>query len=377
MNKKEIVIVGAGISGLTLGTALAQSGWNVQILERSSELREIGAGLYTWENGLKVLESIGVYEKACTDVEFITSLNMMDEKLELINSTKFSEQNRFCVIPRQDIHYALTQAAIKSGVKIETNACVINADSSGIVTLEDGKTYKADLVVAADGVNSKVRNSLPIGQRIEEVRNGAIRAMIPKIGLDEEGLAMEHWSGYRRIGISPSTDQYRYVYLTTPSIDTEGLSTPFNKGAWLDSFPHLESVINRIDTSRLDSTFYYVYLSTWSANKVAILGDAAHAMEPNLGQGAGVSLSSALELANQLNTHDIDTALEKWEEQMKPVVDKTQIWSRIYGAAASNWPKELMSIRSEMLRKAMGSENVDLMMSLAARYVVDENQTIK
>src|SRR5699024_3262752 len=331
---------------------------------------------YTWENGLKVLESIGVYNSACKDVEFITSLDMIDEKQKLMHSNKFSEESRFCVIPRQDIHYALTQAAINSGAKIETNAHVVEANSSGSITLEDGKTYVADLVIAADGINSKVRNSLPITQKIEEVKNGAIRALIPK-NAGEGDRAMEHWSGYRRIGIAPSTDQFRYIFLTTPSFDTEGLSNPFNKDPWLHSFPHLESVINRIDNSRLDSTFPYVYLDSWSANRVAILGDAAHAMEPNLGQGAGVSLSSALELANQLNTNNIDDALKNWEEKIKPIADKTQMMSRIYGAAASHWPKELYHVRSEVIGKAFSSENVDLMMSLASRYVVDDSQMIK
>ncbi|MFC5591507.1 FAD-dependent oxidoreductase [Sporosarcina soli] len=369
MAKKRVSIAGAGLSGLTLGIALAQRGWDVQIFERSSELREIGAGLYLWENGLKVLESIDVFDEVCQNVEFIQSLNMMDETQDVLHSTVFSEENRFCVIPRKEIHSALVRKAQELGVRIETDARVISAASSGTITLANREIVKADLVVAADGINSRIRNSIHIECTVEKVSNGALRALIPKTDADEIGIAMEHWNGFRRIGIAPSTDQYRYVYLTSPSTDSEGLSDPINKDAWLSSFPHLKSVIERIDYLRLDQYFYYIYLKTWSAGKVAILGDAAHGMEPNLGQGAGVSMTSALELAKQLENDDIETALKNWEDIMKPIADKTQIWSKIYGAAASNWPAELMHIRSETVKMAMASENIDYMLGTAARHV--------
>ncbi|WP_183192905.1 FAD-dependent oxidoreductase [Brevibacillus nitrificans] len=369
MGKKKIIISGAGLSGLTLGTALAQRGFDVQILERSPELREIGAGLYTWENGLKVLEEIGVYEEACANVEFITKLDMIDEKQELIHSTPFTQSNRFCIIPRKDVHSALARAAIKAGVQMETNACAVSADCSGTVTLDHGKTYSADLVVGADGIYSNIRNSLNIPHTFEKVNNGAVRALISRKEEDKKGIAEEHWSAYRRIGISPSTEQFMYVYLTASSADEEGLSDPWNKKAWLSSFPHLESILERIEHTRLDRYFYYVFLQSWSKGRVALLGDAAHGMEPNLGQGAGVSITSALELAKQLEKNDIDTALKDWEKLMRPTAEKTQLWSRIYGSAAAQWPKELLGIRSEVIRKTLGSENVDRMISTAARHV--------
>lgn len=369
MGRKQVVIAGAGLSGLTLGTALAQRGWKVQVLERAAELREIGAGLYTWENGLKVLEETGVYEEASKQIEFISELKMIDEKRQVIHSTKFSEQNRFCVIPRKHVYGALLRAAEKAGVQIETSACAVSADPSGAITLENGHTLRADLVVGADGIYSSIRTSLNMAHSVEKMNNGALRALIPRVEADETGIAAEHWSGYRRIGIAPATDDLRYIYLTAPSSDAEGLSDPINKEAWLSSFPHLESVIERIDSSRLDRHFAYIYASTWSVNRAAIMGDAAHGMEPNLGQGAGVSLTSALELAKQLERYDIDTALQNWERIMRPTVENTQIWSRIYGSAASNWPQELLHLRSEIIRKAMDSENIDLMMSTAARHV--------
>ncbi|MCR8644497.1 FAD-dependent monooxygenase [Paenibacillus sp. N1-5-1-14] len=369
MSPKKVVISGAGLSGLTLGTALAQRGWDVQILERSAELREIGAGLYTWENGLKVLEDIGVYEDIREHVELITKLDMIDEHQELIHSTPFSSNSRFCVIPRNIVYGGLTRAASRAGVQIETSSNVTAACPSGEVTLENGKTYKADLVVGADGIYSNIRNSLNITKTFERVNNGAVRALIPRLEADSVAHAKEHWSGSRRIGISPTSPSHMYVYLTASSSDEEALSDPLNKEAWISSFPHLETLIKRIDQTRLDRHFYYVFMDKWSSGRALVLGDAAHGMEPNLGQGAGVSITSALELAKQLENHDIDNALDRWETLMRPTVQHTQMWSRIYGSAAAHWPKELLGIRNEVIRKALGSEDVDLMLSTAARHI--------
>lgn len=375
MAKKKVIIAGAGLSGLTFATALAQRGWDVQIFERSSELREVGAGLYTWENGLKVLESIDVFNEASQNIEFITNLDMIDNTYGLMHSTKFTNESRFCVIPRRDVYKALVNACKRAGVKIETNAETVSVDPSGVIQLRDGRKYKADLIIGADGVHSNVRNSLNIGRK-EVIGNGAWRALIPRIDEDKKGIAEEHWNDYRRIGIAPSTDKYRYVYLTGMTSDKEALSEPFNKEAWLSSFPHLESVLERIDDCRLDKNFYYIYLNSWKRGRVALLGDAAHGMEPNLGQGAGVSITSGLELAIQLERYDIEDALDSWEKIMKPAADTTQMFSRIYGAAASNWPKELLGIRPEIVSKSMGSDNIDLMMSTAARYVTGLNASV-
>ena len=105
--EKSIIIAGAGLAGLTLGVALARKKWRVTIFERAAQLREIGAGLYIWENGLKVIDEIGLGDKLYEKVEFIKALNMVDKDYGQMHSTSFSATNRFCVIPRQDVYQAL------------------------------------------------------------------------------------------------------------------------------------------------------------------------------------------------------------------------------------------------------------------------------
>src|SRR5699024_7851952 len=103
---------------------------------------------------------------------------------------------------------------------------------------------------------------------------------------DVPHATQEHWSGKRRIGISPVNADSVYIFLTARTDDKAALPEVFEPGPWVESFPHLEHVIERITDSRVDQTFSYVYAKKWVEGRVVILGDAAHCMEPNLGQGA-------------------------------------------------------------------------------------------
>ncbi|WP_158736059.1 NAD(P)/FAD-dependent oxidoreductase [Alteribacillus sp. YIM 98480] len=371
MKKRYAEIAGAGISGLTAAIALAQRGWKVRIHERSSKLREIGAGLYTWENGLKVLETIGAFNEACSELDMMERMDMVNEHQELIHSIPFSSENRFTVISRQGLYKALINRAQEEGVDIYTKSPVAGAKSHGELILDDGRQISADLIIGADGVRSKIRNSLNLTKNVETMDDGAIRVLIPKRKDDPDKISTENWSGYRRIGVTPCGPNYVYVFLTGLAKD-EALSVPINKEIWQEAFPHLESVIERVDEfGRLDYHFFNVFCKRWSSGSVALLGDAAHGMSPNLGQGAGTGMMSALELAESLESYNtIEAALDAWEKIIRPTIDNTQYYARLYSLAATKWPKELLTDRYPLIQAAMESRYLEEKISKAASYVI-------
>ncbi|HKU45328.1 MAG TPA: FAD-dependent monooxygenase, partial [Burkholderiales bacterium] len=108
--------------------------------------------------------------------------------------------------------------------------------------------------------------------------------------------------------------------------------------------PHLRELIERIgDDCRYDR-FEYVRLSRWSAGRVAVLGDAAHALPPNIGQGAGCAMMNALSLAVFLDRiADTAKALEAWERAERPLTDHSQRISRLYGMPTF-WPAPLRKL---------------------------------
>src|SRR5215204_6365499 len=159
MSKRHAEIVGAGFAGLTAACALAQRGWSVRVHERADRLRTTGAGIYIYENGLRVLEAVGAYAAATKGAPFAHTREVRDDKNRIISTHQWQGSRVFSIV-RQTVINALAESARMSGVEIVTDSEAVAAGSTGEVTLADGRRLTADLVIGADGANSKVRDSL-------------------------------------------------------------------------------------------------------------------------------------------------------------------------------------------------------------------------
>src|ERR1700727_2455888 len=153
MSKRHAEIVGAGFAGLTAACALAQRGWSVRVHERADRLRTTGAGIYIYENGLRVLEAVGAYDAAIKGAPFAHTREVRDGSDRLISVHRWAGSRVFSVV-RQNVINALAAAAARAGVDIVTNSVATSATADGELILTDGRRIKADLVVAADGSNS-------------------------------------------------------------------------------------------------------------------------------------------------------------------------------------------------------------------------------
>jgi 2-polyprenyl-6-methoxyphenol hydroxylase-like FAD-dependent oxidoreductase len=208
--------------------------------------------------------------------------------------------------------------------------------------MADGSVLRADLVIAADGVGSRIRDSLGIPYRRRFLADGAIRIVVPRLQSDlvhpDAMKNVEYWSGRRRILVAPCNDRELYVALTTLDSDAPAKALPIDKALWTDSFPCLTELIARLDGDARWDRFQEIRIKSWSKGKVAVLGDAAHAMAPNLGQGGACAMMNALGLAVALETAaDVPAALTAWEAQERPLTDHTQRVSSFY-SALTHWP---------------------------------------
>ncbi|MFI4986746.1 MAG: FAD-dependent oxidoreductase [Alphaproteobacteria bacterium] len=338
MARGHAEISGAGVAGLIAAAALAQRGWSVTVNERAPDLRNFGAGISCWYNFVKVLRAVGAYEESASNCRPFYIRETRDERNRVLYTIRASEDpaERTFTLTRKDLIGALADAARRAGAEIRTSAPCVAAEPSGVLVLADGTRREADLVVAADGVNSSVRDSLNLVRRRFKLNGGAIRLLIPRIEEErrsEDGKkGIEYWSGSRRLYVTACNQDEIYLAFMPGAYDAEATAVPVRKEAWIRSFPLLKSLIERVGGQGRWDVFEQVELHRWSSGKAAVVGDAAHAMAPNIGQGGGMAAVNALALGVIVSEEgSVEERLADWEKRERPLTDYTQKVSYWYG----------------------------------------------
>ncbi|TDD76825.1 FAD-dependent oxidoreductase [Actinomadura rubrisoli] len=337
---KTAEVIGAGLAGLTAATALAQRGWTVRLHERETEIRAIGAGIYVWGNGLATLEALGLYERAADGAHVGPVLETRDHRDRVVEEVPINGpgQARVLTIMRDHLINTLIDGAAKAGVDIRTGSEVVEASPDGGLVTRSGATSRADVVLAADGVNSRIRRQYDIVAHRAAARQGATRLTVPRrpgfVPDRDQSKYIEYFSGRRRVLYTPSSETSLYVALVADEDDRPASRIPVDTAAWIRCFPHLEALLGACAgvPGRWD-TFQFLTLTRWSMGRLAFLGDAAHAQPPYLGQGGGCAMMSALGLADALSGSDapVDQRLRDWEYAERPTIEHTQRWSHRLG----------------------------------------------
>lgn len=351
MAKRHAEIAGGGFAGLVAAIALAERGFSVRVHERTPLLRAEGFALTIHGNGIHVLRALAVFERAVRGAMRVSGLETRNKKGEVtLSLVPAAPVYR---ISREHLITTLADEATRRGVEVCADSPAIGARPDGTLLLADGRELRADLVIAADGVHSRVRDSLALRVRRTPLpAGGAFRVMIPRS--DEErrdeagGEAMNYelWSGTRRIIANPASRDELYLALSCQTHDRIGQALPIDVDSWSRAFPAQADWIQRIRRDaawdRVQwSRFEVVRLSRWSEGRVAVVGDAAHAMPPDLGQGGGTAIVNALGLADAIeNESDLPVALARWERLERPLTEHTQRVARIY-SHSTLWPERL------------------------------------
>jgi 2-polyprenyl-6-methoxyphenol hydroxylase-like FAD-dependent oxidoreductase len=370
MAQKAAEIAGAGLSGLALSVRLAQLGWRVRLHERNKDLRMFGAGIWLWGNGLKSLQLIGAFDAATARAKAMREWRIADRHGNAMMSRRMTSGDPLLLPPRRDLYQALIDRAVAHGVDIVTSSVGVAVRPEGILVLESGLELKADLVVAADGAYSRLRESILATRSMDYGLEAGIRMMIAHQQGDPEEVCTEYWNGPWRLLYNPCTDGEDYIFLGAPVEDQRARELPINRKLWTEHFPGAANLINRFAEAGRWDRVVNVRCRSWSEGNVAVIGDAAHAMPPNLGQAANMAFLNAMALALAVTeAADVPLALTAWEKATRPLTEHVQRWSYIYGHIVANWPTALLSLRSDLTRGLATLEWFDEGLNRGARSV--------
>jgi 2-polyprenyl-6-methoxyphenol hydroxylase-like FAD-dependent oxidoreductase len=363
---RTAIVCGGGVAGLSAAIALARTGWSVDVYERGSAIREIGAGIFIKGNGLRVLESYGLLERIHRDCVILREAHIFDKDGNLLQQRILREVNTVWNIKRELLIRALYDRALELGARVHVDRQVERVGEDGTVVIR-GDRMRADLVVAADGVNSAARRELGLNRDVTQPLSGAIRLLVPRTTFESADITREFWSGRLRVGVAPCTTTEVYSYLSAPLDDRQGAYAPINAAYWAAHFPRLkeQGFFDRADVARgVHHPYPFVGTRAWSKGKVALVGDAVHALPPTLGQGAGLSLMNTLMLGEYLrDASDIPAGLKRWQADWR----WTQFCARRYDWVTSEWPPSVYWLRSLVIWGIGKSRRVNDYMRIADR----------
>lgn len=377
MYNLKVVIIGAGIGGLTTGIAMRQAGYQVEIYDRAHELRPAGAGISLWSNGVKVLNKLGLGEQLAAiggEMNAMEYRSHTDESLSFVDLRPLFEQvgQRPYPVARTDLQTMLLEAFGPEHVHLGRLCVEVEQDDhSATAIFANGERVSGDLVIGADGIHSAVRAHV-VGHRVDRRYaryvnwNGLVKA-------DPELCEKDLWVLYvgdnKRASMMPVGGDRFYFFFGAPMAEgtqvdpsdrRDELANIFQ--GWPTPVQKLIQAIDPAQTNRLEIGDIDP-LERLVQGRIALLGDSAHATTPTLGQGGCQAMEDAEVVTHYLVTTNIGVtdALKRYERARKGRTAELTIKARkrtstIYGyvpEATQQWYTDLKQEPPEAVINAL------------------------
>ena len=331
----KIAIIGGGIGGLTTAIALQKKGFtDIKVYEAAPKIQAIGAGILLASNAMTIFERLGIAQQLKAEGNVLQTAGLGNHHGKMLTTVDFSKIIKTYGNGTIAIHRGKLQQILLQNVKENTLLTgkrlknIENTEGGVLLEFEDKTTIKADIVIGADGINSIVRKhifgEIPLRYSSQTCWRG-----IAKMQLDNPKASEELWGTKRglRAALCQVGENEVYWYITLKHTEGFKLSDSETK-------PYLHNLVSEFNSPiqkaiQLTENQHILHndlsdfkpIKSWYKNNIVLMGDAAHATTPNLGQGACQAIEDAFVLANCLKTHpSVNNAFEAFQKtRMKKV----------------------------------------------------------
>ena len=291
----KAIIIGGGIGGVTAAIALKRAGLDVTVYERADELREVGSGLPLWTNALRTLHVLGLTEELEKLGVQVTSVRVStwngDTLTDTRNDTHLKKLGTITiVVHRAELLSLLLKTLGEDNVQLGMTCVGFTQDATGVsARFADGQEVRGDVLIGADGIHSVIRTQLFGLIKPRYVGYTCWRGLAHTTKTSLETWA---WGKGCQFGITPMSEGRAYWFVRKYCPEGEEDKPGGRKNRilelfhdWHDPIPAVIEATAETDILRND-IYELKHLRQWSHGRITLLGDAAHAMTPNLGQGA-------------------------------------------------------------------------------------------
>ncbi|MEV6551482.1 FAD-dependent oxidoreductase [Streptomyces sp. NPDC051597] len=342
---RHAVVVGAGIGGLTVAMALHRHGWRVTVCERAPGPSAAGAGIVLAPNALRAFDAVGFEAAGVAGHAVPAAMGLRRPGGDWLNradtaAMEFRYGRPPLAVYRPALAAGLTAALPEDTIQYGTAVTAVDHAHGSPVLHTPAGDLTADVVIAADGIRSVLRRQhFPDHPGLRYSGETAWRTVLPADALPDL-VAAETWGRGERFGVVPLADGRIYVYAT--AVVPEGYKPPDLRaellrryGTWHAPIPALLERI--VPSAVLQHDLYDLAapLPCYHQGRLVWLGDAAHAMTPNLGQGGCQAIEDAVVLAHLLDGDDIPAALAAYSQARHARTDAIRIRARRAGRIAA------------------------------------------